>query len=130
MDKQLLKDLFHNILFVEVMDQYSQDGNFTTAEAAREGYYVSADSVMFDENFVSAAMGLANIGDVSGPVYQDGGIYLLRYASDVPEGQVSYEQIAEELRMDCEQEIKDSRYNEIVEQWLADANIKYYPEKL
>ena len=116
--------------FGEVMDQYSQDGNFTTMEASRIGYYVSADSVMFDENFVTAAMGLANIGDVSEPVYQDGGIYLLRYASDVAEGQVAYEDIAEEHRYDSEQEIKDSHYNEIVEQWLAEANVKYYPEKL
>ena len=46
------------------------------------------------------------------------------------EGQVPYEQIADALRADCEQEIKDSRYNEIVEQWLAEANVKYYPEKL
>lgn len=116
--------------FGEVMDEYSQDGNFTTMEASRTGYYVSADSVMFDENFVTAAMGLANIGDVSEPVYQDGGIYLLRYASDVAEGQVPYEQIAEELRADCEQEIKDNHYNEIVEKWLEEANVKYYPEKL
>lgn len=116
--------------FCDVMDEYSQDGNFTTMEASREGYYVSQSSVMFDETFVSAAMGLENIGDVSEPVYQDGGIYLLRYASDVAEGQVPYEQVADALRTDCAQEIRDSRYNEIVEQWLSEANVKYYPEKL
>ena len=116
--------------FGEVMDEYSDDGNFVTMEASRIGYYVSADSVMFDENFVTAAMGLEKIGDISEPVYQDGGIYILRYASDVAEGQVPYEQIADALRADCEQEIKDSRYNEIVEQWLAEANVKYYPEKI
>jgi len=116
--------------FVEVMDEYSEDGNFTTMEASRVGYYVSADSVMFDENFVSAAMGLEKIGDVSAPVYQDGGISILRYASDVPEGQVPYEEVVDALYRDCEQDIKDSRYNEIVEGWLAEANIKYYSEKL
>ena len=116
--------------FAEVMDEYSEDGNFTTMESSRTGYYISAASTGFDENFVSAAMGLEKIGDVSEPVYTDGGIYILRYASDVAEGEVPYEQVADALRYDCEQEIQASRYNEIVEQWMTEANVKYYPEKL
>lgn len=115
--------------FLTIADQYSEDGNLAAEPARSTGYYVSAQSESYGDDFAAAAMALENIGDISEPVNVDGGIYILRYVSDVPEGAVAYEDVADSLRIQCEEEIKAEKYNDIVEQWIEEADVKYYTDR-
>lgn len=107
-------------LNAEMGDAYASDGEI----------YVSAQSSMYSEDFRNAAMALANVGDISDPIYTDSGISILRYAGDVPSGAVAFETIREQLRESCIEDAKSSRYNTQVFMWIQDANVKYYPERL
>ena len=94
-----------------------------------EGMCISQQSIMYGDAVRDAAMALANVGDVSGLVQSDAGIYILRYASDVTPGAVPYEEVAENLRADYEEEIKFSQYNETVAKWMEEANIQYHIDR-
>ena len=94
-----------------------------------DGECIASDSSIFGDEIRDAAMALADIGDVSGLVRCDAGLCILRYAADVQAGAVSFEQISEELRANYAEELKMSRYNSTVMQWVSEANAKYYPEK-
>ena len=87
---------------------------------------VAAQSTLCSETFRDAAMALANVGDISGAVRVDGGICILRYADDVAAGAVSFESVADSLRVNYDAEIKSSLYNATVLQWLNEAEIQYH----
>lgn len=107
--------------FGALMEEYGGTGE--------QGMCISAKSVMYGDAVRDAAMALANIGDVSEPVQADAGIYILRYASDVQSGPVPYEEVAEKLRTDYEEELKFSQYNETVNGWMEAANVRYYIDR-
>ena len=87
---------------------------------------IAAQSTICGEAFRDAGMALANVGDLSGAVRTDGGVCILRYAGDVAEGLVPFEDVAEELRMNYAEEIKTSLYNATVLQWMSEADIQYH----
>ena len=87
---------------------------------------IAAQSTICGEAFRDAGMALANVGDLSGAVRTDGGVCILRYAGDVAEGLVPFEDVADELRMNYAEEIKTSLYNATVLQWMNEANIQYH----
>ena len=94
-----------------------------------EGSCVSESSVLYGDDFRDVALGLQNIGDTSDIVRTEVGLCILRYAGDVTPGAVPFEQVAEALRDGYEEELKTSRYNATVVQWLADANAQYYTDR-
>ena len=94
-----------------------------------EGSCVSEQSVLYGDAFRDAALALNNIGDISDSVRTEGGLCILRYASDVTPGAVPYEQVAAALQSGYEEELKLSRYNATVVQWIADANVRYYTDR-
>ena len=93
------------------------------------GVYVSAESTIYSDDFRNAVMALANVGDISGLVHTDSGIAILRYAGDVTPGAVAFDEIKEQLRESCSEEIKSSQYNTQVFMWIKEAEAKYYPER-
>ena len=95
----------------------------------REGSCISERSVLYGDAFRDTALALQNIGDISGIVRTEGGLCILRYAGDVTPGAVPYEQVAAALQSGYEEELKTSRYNATVVQWLADANVHYYTDR-
>lgn len=107
-----------------------QGGEDFTSVAAEFGGILEArvgvQSSLRGDAFRDAAMGLANVGDVSGAVRTDGGVCILRYAGDVPQGAVPFETVADELRVNYAAEIQSSIYNATVLQWMDEANIQYH----
>lgn len=87
---------------------------------------IAAQSTLCGEAFRDAGMALANVGEMSGAVRTDGGVCILRYAGDVAEGRVPYEDVADVLRANYAEEIKSSLYNATVLQWMNEANIQYH----
>ena len=93
------------------------------------GAYVSANSTIYSEDFRNAAMSLSGIGDISGLVYTDSGIAIIKYAGDVTPGAVPFDEIKDHLRETCVEEAKSSQYNTQVFMWIKEAEVKYYPER-
>lgn len=94
------------------------------------GVYVSAQSSMYTDDFRNAAMSLAYIGDISGLIYTDTGIAIIKYAGDVTPGAVAFEEIRDQLAEAYTEEIKLSVYNTQVFKWVQEADVQYYPERM
>lgn len=90
---------------------------------------VSADSATVDSDFCAAAMELEP-GETSEPIRNDGGLWILRYVEDVVPGEVSYEELYDELSASALDAARQDMYFELIDQWIDDANIVTHPEML
>lgn len=108
--------------FEALMEEYGSYG-------PAEGSCVSEESTFYGEEFRDAGLALANVGDVSGIVRTDGGLCILRYASDVTPGPVPFEEVKDALRSGYEEELKLSQYNAAVVQWIDEANVQYHTDR-
>ena len=115
--------------FMLLIDEYSDDEASTREPTRSTGYYVSAQSQIYLEEFRDAAMALVDPGDISGPVRSDLGIYLLQYVGEVTPGPVPFEEVRDSLTESALEGQRDQLYNDTVSQWLEDAHIVYYPER-
>ena len=115
--------------FATLIDAYSDDEELSQEPARSEGVAVAEGSMLYQDAFINGAVALQNIGDTSGMVYVDAGIYILRYVSDVPEGAVAFEDVRDMLAETGMEEIRMAEYNRVVEEWLEEADIKYYADR-
>ncbi len=101
------------------------------AATAETGYAVSAASTAtMDEAFVSAAMALNNVGDVSPKTRGVYGYYIIKYAAEVPEGPVALEEVRDvlvEAQLYAKQQVA---YEEALGLWVAEADAKVDYDKL
>ena len=116
--------------FITLIDIYSDDAELAAEPARSEGIAVAAQSTIYEDAFINGAMAMSKPGDISGMIYVDAGIYILRYASDGPSGPVDFESVQALLQQTAAQEIRMTEYNRTVEAWLEEANIRYYPERI
>lgn len=114
-----------NVSFDALIEVFNQDTGMPA-----EGYAVSADTTSFVESFKQAAMALEKVGDISQPVESSYGYHVLAYASDIPEGAVSKESVAEGIKASVLASKQEAYYHELEEQWLQEADIKKYPERM
>ena len=114
--------------FESLMAAYSYDTSVAPEDA---GYLLHADSVLWDENFLQAALSLQNIGDVSAPVATVLGVHIILYAADEPSGAVTLtdEQYAQ-LEAAALQEKQTERLDGLIAEWKDDYTIETYPEYL
>ncbi|MDY4009008.1 MAG: peptidylprolyl isomerase [Candidatus Limiplasma sp.] len=114
--------------FESQMRLYSYDTGVAPEDA---GYLIHADSVLWDDGFLKAAMALEHPGDVSEPVVTTAGIHIILYAGDEPAGPLALTQEQQEL---LEQEAladKQTRaLEELVSRYRGDYEIETHPEWL
>lgn len=114
--------------FESQMRLYSYDTGVAPEDA---GYLIHADSVLWDDGFLKAAMALEHPGDVSEPVVTTAGIHIILYAGDEPAGPLALTQEQQEL---LEQEAladKQTRaLEELVSRYRDDYEIETHPEWL
>lgn len=92
---------------------------------AERGYAVSADMTTFDPAFVSAAMALEKIGDVSGKIRGDShGYYIIRYVGDAAEGPVALDEVKETIRTSLQSSKESTTYSETLKGWVDAADFK------
>lgn len=94
------------------------------------GYAVRKGFSSFDEAFVLPAMALENVGDVAQPSPGIYGYYVVQYAADVPEGAVSYDSVKDGLHEALLTAKKAAVWQDTVEGWVNDADIKEYMSRL
>ena len=114
--------------FESQMELYSYD---TGVAPEDPGYLIHADSELWDEGFLKAAMALEHPGDVSEPVVTAAGVHIILYAGDEPAGALALTQEQQAL---LEQEAladKQTRaLEELVSQHRGDYEIETHPEWL
>ena len=91
---------------------------------------VRADSSLWTQEIVDAAMALANPGDVSGIVRTGDGVYILQYVSDVPEGTVAMSEVYDALSAQTLDTARYLAYEAQINAWMEEAEPKYYPERM
>jgi parvulin-like peptidyl-prolyl isomerase len=115
--------------FDDIMTQYNKDALFTSDKAKANGIAVSADSSNMTEAYRTAALSLANVGDVSEPVATDTGLYVIKYESEIEEGQIPYDDVKEAIHADLLSAKKSETFTSLMEQWRVDAKYTKYIDK-
>ncbi len=109
----------------QLMADRTQDPGMQSGVTAERGYAVSADMTTFDPAFVSAAMALEKIGDVSGKIRGDShGYYIIRYVGDAAEGPVALDEVKETIRTSLQSSKESTTYSETLKGWVDAADFK------
>ena len=111
--------------FDALVAEYNEDTGMPAA-----GYAICEGFTDFVESFTTAAMALEKVGDVSAPVESTYGYHILQYSADIEEGAVSLEEVREALETTELSAKQNEAYNAAVDAWVAEANVKTYPEKM
>ncbi|MBR3019703.1 MAG: peptidylprolyl isomerase [Clostridia bacterium] len=103
---------------------------YSTGSMPAEGYAIREGYAYFVEPFVTAAMALENVGDVSEPVESTYGYHIIQYVSDVQEGPVDLETVRESISSS----LLTAKQNEVSEatlkQWTDEAAVKTYADRM
>ena len=116
--------------FLALMAEYGQDPGMQSEPFASKGYYVSADSGMWEPNFRDAAMALENVGDVSEPVLTAYGIHLILYSEELVPGAVPLETVREGLEAGALSALEEEAINDAIQAAMDAAEIVVYSENL
>ncbi|MBO4884659.1 MAG: peptidylprolyl isomerase [Clostridia bacterium] len=116
--------------FFALMAEYGEDPGMQEDPFMTQGYYVSADSVMWETNFRDGAMALEKEGDVSEPVLTSYGIHLILHGGELTSGPVPLEQVREAIEATALDDARQDAYNAAVEAAVAAADIVTYPENV
>lgn len=116
--------------FDKLVETYGEDPGMMNEPARSNGYMVSAESTNYVQEFTDGAMALAAVGDVSEPVRTDYGVHMIKYVSDVPEGQVPYDDVKDAVAQTALEEKQSALYQEALAAWVAEAQVKMYKNRM
>lgn len=116
--------------FDTLMETYGEDTGMQSEPAKTDGYPVCEGDTNWVEEFTTASMALANVGDVSAPFRTSYGIHIVKYISGVAEGVVALDDVKDTISTDLLSTKQDDLYNTTVSQWVTDANAKVYKDRL
>ncbi|MDD5897711.1 MAG: peptidylprolyl isomerase [Clostridia bacterium] len=105
--------------FNQLITEYNEDPGMT---AESTGYAVSADSTNWVDEFKTASMKLSAIGDVSGAVRSEYGIHIIRYESDIAEGEIGLEAVRESLTAELQETKESENIQATLDRWVEEAN--------
>lgn len=104
----------------QVIEDYSADSDLENYS----GYSVHRDSVMWNDAIKDAVFDMEAIGELSEPVVDTDGIYLLYYDSDVEGGAIEYtDTVAENLKEALLSEKQSQAFSQTLQEWMADCDI-------
>ncbi len=115
--------------FDSLIEQYNADPGMTREPVATNGYAVSADSTAWDPAFTEGAMSIAEVGQISAPVYGSYGIHVIYYLADITPGAVPFEEVREEAESNALQDKLTDTYEAQVNAWVEEANPVYYADR-
>jgi len=113
--------------FDALITEYNTDPGMN---ADSVGYPVCATSVDWVNEFKEASMALANVGDVSAPVRSDYGIHIIKYQSDIAEGEIGLETVREDLMAEMQSTKESENVETMLAQWVEEANAVVHEKEL
>ena len=114
--------------FDELIEQYNADPGMQNEPTASQGYAVAENSTYWEQPFTDGAMSIANIGEISAPIYGSNGIHIIYYLADIEPGEVGLEAIRESVTQDAEEQKLQSTYDDQVAAWIEEAGVEYHYE--
>lgn len=112
--------------FDELIEKYNEDPGMQNEPTASMGYAVSENSTYWEQAFTDGAMSIANVGEISAPVYGSNGIHIIYYMSDIPAGEVALDEIRESVETDALNQKLQSTYNDQLVAWVEEAGVEYF----
>ena len=128
--QEVLAQLQGGASFDELLASIGDDDGMKDEDLYKTGYYISEKSMLWSPEIISAAMALKTPGDISGAVRTADGVCILEYVGEVQAGEVPLEKMKEELQHETLENAKYSAYEQQLNKWLEEANVKYYPERM
>jgi len=128
--QEALAELEGGADFEQLLISEGEDAGMLDERLRASGYYVSAESLLWSEEMVAAAMKLENPGDISGAVRVPNGVCILQYVGEVPAGAVALEDVHEILKEQTLEDAQYAAYEEQLNKWLEEADAVYYPERM
>ena len=101
----------------------------TREPVATNGYAVAADSTAWDPAFTEGAMSIAEVGQISAPVYGSYGIHIIYYLADITPGAVPFEELREEAESNALQDKLTDTYQAQIDAWVEEANPVYHADR-
>lgn len=128
--QEVLAQLQGGASFDELLASIGDDDGMKDEDLYKTGYYISEKSMLWSPEIISAAMALKTPGDISGAVRTADGVCILEYVGEVQAGEVPLEEVKKELQHETLENAKYSAYEQQLNKWLEEANVKYYPERM
>lgn len=116
--------------FDALIAEYGKDTLMDYEPVKTKGAYVSLQTADKEKELVDAAMALEAIGDVGVSELSDSGIYIVRYISDVPAGAVELADVRLGIEDEVLTKLKEEYYTELKDQWVEDADVKTYADRM
>lgn len=112
--------------FEDLIAKYNDDPGMNSDPIKTIGYAVSNQEGYWDPAFIKGAMSIAEVGQISEPVYGSYGIHIIYYMADITPGVVAFEEIADAIEAEAlETKISDT-YNNQVAVWVEEAAPVYH----
>ena len=125
---EILGKLQNGAKFEDLVKEYKTDDP-AAEDIPEDGVPIHKESILYDAAYTAAAAALEKAGAVSEPVVTSEGIHLLYYLRDIPGGALPLsEEAAAQMKQDIEDERMNLAINELVEQWIDEAEIVWTPE--
>jgi hypothetical protein len=115
--------------FDSLIEKYNADPGMNNEPTATQGYAVSADSTVWDPAFTEGAMSIAEVGQISAPVYGSLGIHIIYYLSDITPGAVPFEDIADAVADRALEDKVSETYDALVSSWVEEAAPVYHADR-
>ena len=116
--------------FGSLLSRYGEDEAMDSVALSGSGYYISADSDLWSKEVVQAAMALTTPGQLSGAIRGSDGVYILEYVGEVQGGEVDMALVYDAMTADAAAAAQEKAWEAQKSAWLAEANVKYYPERM
>ena len=116
--------------FKALIAEYNEDPGMMNEPTASQGYYIWADSELWEMSFRDAAMAIAEVGGVSEPVDTAYGLHLIYYDHDLEAGPVDFDTIKDSLKTELDESLRADRLNAHVQELMDNAVIEYHLENL
>ena len=115
--------------FDTLIEKYNADPGMSNEPIASQGYAVSASSTTWDPAFTEGSMSIAEVGQISAPVYGINGIHIIYYLGDITPGPVPFEEIADEAASLALEDKINEAYDTQVAAWVEEAHPVYYYDR-
>ena len=115
--------------FEDLIAEYGEDPGMKIEETLHNGYVIHPYSMNWDPAFISGAMSIANVGEISEPVLGKNGIHIIYYLRDVPSGAIEMtDAMRQELTETLLEENKGDYMKAQYDAWMEKADIQYTAE--
>lgn len=115
--------------FDALMAQYGEDPGMQ-AEPAKTNGYAICEGYAFVEPFLTEALKLENVGDISAPVTTSYGVHIIKYVADGAESEMTLDEARVSLQDTLLTELQNTAYDTAIANWTSEMDIKTWTDKM